>query len=54
MALALRFDVSRGKGSQYFKSAFIGYFVGIGLTIVVMNWFKAAQVNKLLESCSSD
>ncbi|MFQ6663216.1 hypothetical protein Gotur_030820 [Gossypium turneri] len=43
VALALRFDVSRGKGSQYFKSAFLGYTVGVVLTIVVMNWFQAAQ-----------
>lgn len=44
MALALRFDVSRGKESQYFKSAFVGYAAGVFLTIVVMNWFQAAQV----------
>lgn len=44
VALALRFDVSRGKESQYFKSAFLGYTVGVVLTIVVMNWFQAAQV----------
>lgn len=44
MALALRFDVSRGKGSRYFKSAFLGYTVGLVLTIIVMNWFQAAQV----------
>ncbi|KAJ8423935.1 hypothetical protein Cgig2_032949 [Carnegiea gigantea] len=43
VALALRFDVSRGKGSQYFKSAFFGYTVGVVLTIIVMNWFQAAQ-----------
>ncbi|XP_022756163.1 signal peptide peptidase-like isoform X1 [Durio zibethinus] len=43
VALALRFDVSRGKESQYFKSAFLGYIVGLVLTIVVMNWFQAAQ-----------
>ncbi|KAF2291843.1 hypothetical protein GH714_035827 [Hevea brasiliensis] len=43
VALALRFDVSRGKNSQYFKSAFLGYTVGVVLTIVVMNWFQAAQ-----------
>lgn len=45
VALALRFDVSRGKESQYFKSAFSGYTVGLVLTIIVMNWFQAAQVN---------
>ncbi|XP_074310588.1 signal peptide peptidase 2 [Silene latifolia] len=43
VALALRFDVSRGKESQYFKSAFFGYTLGLVLTIVVMNWFQAAQ-----------
>ncbi|MCL7021443.1 hypothetical protein MKW94_015029 [Papaver nudicaule] len=43
VALALRFDVSRGKEIRYFNSAFIGYTLGIVLTIVVMNWFQAAQ-----------
>ncbi|KAI3461156.1 hypothetical protein Pfo_017819 [Paulownia fortunei] len=43
VALALRFDVSRGKESQYFKSAFVGYTVGLVVTIIVMNWFQAAQ-----------
>ncbi|KAK8288595.1 hypothetical protein V6Z12_D07G135700 [Gossypium hirsutum] len=43
VALALRYDVSRGKERQYFKSAFLGYTVGLVLTIVVMNWFQAAQ-----------
>ncbi|KAI3757032.1 hypothetical protein L6452_04565 [Arctium lappa] len=43
VALALRFDVSRGRKSHYFKSAFLGYAVGVVLTIIVMNWFQAAQ-----------
>ncbi|KAJ9546149.1 hypothetical protein OSB04_025856 [Centaurea solstitialis] len=43
VALALRFDVSRGRTSHYFKSAFLGYAVGVILTIIVMNWFQAAQ-----------
>ncbi|GFQ07194.1 signal peptide peptidase [Phtheirospermum japonicum] len=43
VALALRFDVSRGTKSQYFNSAFVGYTVGVVLTIIVMNWFQAAQ-----------
>ncbi|XP_058079551.1 signal peptide peptidase-like isoform X1 [Magnolia sinica] len=43
VALALRFDVSRGKENRYFSSAFFGYTVGVILTIVVMNWFQAAQ-----------
>ncbi|PWA85045.1 signal peptide peptidase 1 [Artemisia annua] len=44
-ALLLRFDVSRGSKSNYFKSAFSGYAVGVILTIVVMNRFQAAQVD---------
>jgi hypothetical protein len=47
VALALRFDVSRGKQPQYFKSAFLGYTFGLVLTIVVMNWFQAAQVTDM-------
>ncbi|KAL1315059.1 hypothetical protein HN51_041849 [Arachis hypogaea] len=43
IALALRFDVSRGKQPQYFKSSFLGYTIGLALTIFVMNWFQAAQ-----------
>lgn len=43
VALALRFDVSRGKENRYFNSAFVGYTLGLVLTIVVMNWFQAAQ-----------
>lgn len=43
VALALRFDVSRGGKSNYFKSAFSGYAVGVIATIIVMNWFQAAQ-----------
>ncbi|KAK7264006.1 hypothetical protein RJT34_31608 [Clitoria ternatea] len=48
VALALRFNVFRGKQPQYFKSAFVGYTTGLVLTIVVMNWFQAAQVTDLL------
>ncbi|PKU59462.1 signal peptide peptidase 1 [Dendrobium catenatum] len=43
VALALRFDVSRGIQGRYFNSAFFGYTVGLVLTIAVMNWFQAAQ-----------
>ncbi|XP_074574989.1 signal peptide peptidase 2-like [Curcuma longa] len=43
VALALRFDVSRGKQIHYFNSAFFGYTVGLILTIIIMNWFQAAQ-----------
>ena len=45
VALALRFDVSRGKGERYFSSAFFGYSVGLIVTIIVMNWFREAQVS---------
>lgn len=47
VALALRFDVSRGEQKCYFNSAFFGYTLGLVVTIVVMNWFQAAQVNLL-------
>uniref|UniRef100_A0A0D9WGV8 Uncharacterized protein n=1 Tax=Leersia perrieri TaxID=77586 RepID=A0A0D9WGV8_9ORYZ len=43
VALALRFDVSRGIKNCYFNSAFLGYTVGLTVTIIVMNWFQAAQ-----------
>lgn len=43
VALALRFDVSRGKQNRYFNSAFLGYTLGLVVTIIVMNWFQAAQ-----------
>ncbi|KAJ6819385.1 signal peptide peptidase 1-like isoform X1 [Iris pallida] len=43
VALALRFDVSRDKQNRYFNSAFFGYTLGLVVTIVVMNWFQAAQ-----------
>ncbi|VFQ88304.1 unnamed protein product [Cuscuta campestris] len=43
VALALRFDASRERQSQYFTSSFLGYITGLALTIFVMNWFQAAQ-----------
>ncbi|KAF8403633.1 hypothetical protein HHK36_011737 [Tetracentron sinense] len=43
VALALRFDVSRAKDNRYFRSAFFGYTLGLVLTIIMMNWFQAAQ-----------
>uniref|UniRef100_M4DLM1 Uncharacterized protein n=1 Tax=Brassica campestris TaxID=3711 RepID=M4DLM1_BRACM len=45
VALALRFDVSKRSQPKYFTSAFVGYVVGVVLTIVVMSWFQAAQVS---------
>lgn len=44
VALALRFDMSRGRDKTYFTSAFAGYSAGLLVTILVMNWFQAAQV----------
>lgn len=44
VALMLRYDASRGLESKpYFRAAFVGYVLGLGMTIVVMNVFKAAQ-----------
>ncbi|WVZ87357.1 hypothetical protein U9M48_034004 [Paspalum notatum var. saurae] len=43
VALALRFDVSRGIKNRYFNSAFLGYTLGLTVTIIIMNWFQAAQ-----------
>jgi minor histocompatibility antigen H13 len=47
VALALRLDVSRGVKNRYFNSAFLGYTAGMTVTIVVMNWFQAAQVSSV-------
>jgi len=49
VALALRFDVSRGIKNRYFNSAFLGYTVGLTVTIIVMNWFQAAQVSSVTQ-----
>jgi minor histocompatibility antigen H13 len=43
VALALRFDLSRGHKKTYFYSAFAGYFAGLLVTILIMNWFQTAQ-----------
>eukprot|EP00897_Mesotaenium_endlicherianum_P009079 jgi/Mesen1/819/ME000111S10962 len=43
LALALRYDVSKKHGVRYFYSTFAGYFAGIVATILVMNYFQAAQ-----------
>mmetsp|Transcript_18937 Transcript_18937/g.53063 ORF Transcript_18937/g.53063 Transcript_18937/m.53063 type:complete len:355 (-) Transcript_18937:316-1380(-) len=43
VALMLRMDVSTGFRSNYFQSAFGGYVLGLGSTIVIMNVFNAAQ-----------
>lgn len=44
VALALRFDLSRGHKKIYFYSAFAGYCAGLLVTILIMNWFQTAQV----------
>ena len=49
VALALRFDVSRGIKNRYFNSAFFGYALGMTVTIIVMNWFQAAQVSSVTQ-----
>lgn len=43
LALILRYDVQRGFRSQYFRTCFIGYALGLSVTIFIMDWFKAAQ-----------
>lgn len=43
MALMLRLDVSKGFRTAFFQSAFAGYVLGLGTTILVMNVFNAAQ-----------
>jgi|Transcript_22261 minor histocompatibility antigen H13 len=47
VALLLRFDAARGRHSPRnqttFRAAFVGYVLGLALTIVVMNVFDAAQ-----------
>jgi minor histocompatibility antigen H13 len=49
VALALRFDDSRGIKNRYFNSAFLGYTLGMTVTIIVMNWFQAAQVGSFTQ-----
>lgn len=34
--------------NRYFNSALLGYTLGLIVTIIVMNWFQAAQVSWLL------
>lgn len=43
VALMLRCDVEKNFKSNYFQSVFWGYVGGLGTTILVMNYFKAAQ-----------
>jgi len=43
VALMLRYDVQHNFKTSYFQSVFWGYVVGLGSTIFVMNYFKAAQ-----------
>ncbi len=43
VALMLRRDAHYSFAGHYFTTAFIGYVLGLGATIVVMNVFNAAQ-----------
>lgn len=43
VALALRFDVSRGIKNRYFSCALVGYAAGITAAIAANNWFQAGQ-----------
>ncbi|GBF97469.1 signal peptide peptidase-like [Raphidocelis subcapitata] len=43
VALCLRFDAERKFRSTYFQTVFWAYCGGVGTTIFVMNFFKAAQ-----------
>uniref|UniRef100_A0A383WFE3 Signal peptide peptidase n=1 Tax=Tetradesmus obliquus TaxID=3088 RepID=A0A383WFE3_TETOB len=43
VALMLRYDAETNFKSNYFQSVFWGYVGGLGTTIFVMNYFKAAQ-----------
>lgn len=43
VALALRYDYSKGTRPRFFVSAFSGYVAGLVTTIIVMNYFQAAQ-----------
>lgn len=43
VALMLRYDVEKNFKTSYFQSVFWGYVGGLGTTIFVMNYFKAAQ-----------
>lgn len=43
VALMLRYDVEKHHQTRYFQSVFWGYVGGLGTTIFVMNYFKAAQ-----------
>eukprot|EP01023_Acetabularia_acetabulum_P033732 TRINITY_DN31591_c0_g2_i1.p1 TRINITY_DN31591_c0_g2~~TRINITY_DN31591_c0_g2_i1.p1 ORF type:complete len:373 (-),score=55.71 TRINITY_DN31591_c0_g2_i1:357-1475(-) len=43
VALMLRYDKINGYKTQYFQSSYIGYCLGLFITIIVMNIFQAAQ-----------
>ncbi|KAK9791124.1 hypothetical protein WJX73_002663 [Symbiochloris irregularis] len=43
VALILRYDAKLKFTSHYFRSAFASYGLGLTATILVMNWFSAAQ-----------
>jgi minor histocompatibility antigen H13 len=43
VALMLRYDVQHKMETSYFRTVFVAYTVGLGTTIWMMNYFKAAQ-----------
>eukprot|EP00892_Ulva_mutabilis_P008067 jgi/Ulvmu1/5632/UM023_0172.1 len=43
VSLMLRFDAKNGSGKVYFYAAMVGYTIGLAVTLVVMQTFKAAQ-----------
>jgi minor histocompatibility antigen H13 len=43
VALMLRYDVQHKMETSYFRTVFVAYTVGLGTTIVSMNYFNAAQ-----------
>lgn len=55
IALMLRFDyfLAKKNGAKrvdtvYFRACFIGYFIGLALTMLVLHIFKAGQVRVML------
>lgn len=43
LSMVLKLDASRGYKSSYFRTAFIGYVVGLATTVLVMVIFSSAQ-----------
>lgn len=43
IAIVLRYDAVHGGRARFFISSIAGYISGLAATILIMNWFKAAQ-----------